>query len=1064
MRRNRVVWFALAIVASVACCGVAAAASLTGTWSGTASVTTECPGVPASQSSGNAVLRVVQNGSAFSAVLTLDLDLIRAAGTCRSVPKTPLNFAMTGTISGDQFNAFFTYFDDRDATLMGSVSGDAMTILIATPFLQPATTVNAQVTRTSPNAPASALAGNYSGTYSYSADVSTLCHNRSTLSYTTPLIASVVQADNALAGSIKLASAQAIVRDASGNCTLQESSDTIALSGNISGTAFPAHLMEHGDLTNVTLTTSNTSISGMTSGGLSVSEAFSMMRSTGAEPSITFFEAHPNTICCALTSTLQWTTVNATSVTIDHGLGAQPLSGTISVTPASTTTYTLTATGPGGSSTATATVNVIDAPPALVLVSQPSHGMIAAPDGIAKDSVTLTNIGGTAARITLTQNGSFFTTSPAAMTPFILGAGESIVVTITTDEQPAGHYNGSIGAIGDGVLPPAGFIPVRLFVTERPTGPVDPHPESSRIVVQASGSANFTNDGSAAVDAIVASDATWLTPAQTFISIPAGQTRAIDFTIDPSQTAGSQAASLSLRFLLPASPTGRASAMDATPSIGTVSISIVSVVPPGTQPGAPPPLGVGEVAFMIPGIGATNNALADLVLSFRGEKAIASALRMFHAPAGVAAFLATNVSNIAANATIALPGIAKSVFNSAASSATLQLRSADINAASISVSRVNASTASGTYRGSLPLFRSDRGIAAGESLVLPGVLKASAVQTNVEIQEVSNAATQVRAEVLDASGNILRTIDTINVPAWSSVELADVASPTASAIRITNLGAGLINAYGVIVAASTGESWVVEDANVTSAPTEGMVFPFVSAGSNAETSLFLTNRTNGAISINVERSVTTIRRRAARSAGFASVAAQTIVLPAFASATVPLPGDHAGFVRVSGPRGTFVAAARSVVASGSKPFPFGTALPPVVVSSALAPGASKRFPGIDDASPSTRANNTPGTFRDSLLLVETGGLNTTVRLTLRYTFSAGGRISTQVTSTRDVTLSPAEVVEVSDLARSVIGAARDSYGDLRDMQLDVDVLGGGKVIPFLVTTDNGSNDTDVRRD
>jgi hypothetical protein len=50
---------------------------------------------------------------------------------------------------------------------------------------------------------------------------------------------------------------------------------------------------------------------------------------------------------------------NATSVTIDNGVGPQPLNGSTSVVPITTTTYTLTAVGPGGTSTAQATVAVI---------------------------------------------------------------------------------------------------------------------------------------------------------------------------------------------------------------------------------------------------------------------------------------------------------------------------------------------------------------------------------------------------------------------------------------------------------------------------------------------------------------------------------------------------------------------------------------------------------------------------------------------------------------------------------------------------------------------------------
>ena len=68
--------------------------------------------------------------------------------------------------------------------------------------------------------------------------------------------------------------------------------------------------------------------------------------------------ASPTSISSGGSSTLTWSTTNATSVSIDNGVGTVPASGTISVLPAATTTYTLTATGPGGTATATATVTV----------------------------------------------------------------------------------------------------------------------------------------------------------------------------------------------------------------------------------------------------------------------------------------------------------------------------------------------------------------------------------------------------------------------------------------------------------------------------------------------------------------------------------------------------------------------------------------------------------------------------------------------------------------------------------------------------------------------------------
>jgi hypothetical protein len=74
-------------------------------------------------------------------------------------------------------------------------------------------------------------------------------------------------------------------------------------------------------------------------------------------PTVTL-SANPSTINAGAASTLAWTSTNATSITIDNGIGSVALSGTRVVTPNQTTTYTITATGAGGSAGATALVEV----------------------------------------------------------------------------------------------------------------------------------------------------------------------------------------------------------------------------------------------------------------------------------------------------------------------------------------------------------------------------------------------------------------------------------------------------------------------------------------------------------------------------------------------------------------------------------------------------------------------------------------------------------------------------------------------------------------------------------
>jgi autotransporter-associated beta strand protein len=88
------------------------------------------------------------------------------------------------------------------------------------------------------------------------------------------------------------------------------------------------------------------------------------------------FTASPDSLAFGGSSTLTWSTTNATSVSIDNGVGNVPTSGNLVVSPARTTIYRLTAIGPGGTSTADAVVVVVPKPTAT-LTATPSNIPIA---------------------------------------------------------------------------------------------------------------------------------------------------------------------------------------------------------------------------------------------------------------------------------------------------------------------------------------------------------------------------------------------------------------------------------------------------------------------------------------------------------------------------------------------------------------------------------------------------------------------------------------------------------------------------------------------------------------
>ena len=81
-----------------------------------------------------------------------------------------------------------------------------------------------------------------------------------------------------------------------------------------------------------------------------------------AQPTVTL-SADPTSISKGDSSTLSWTSTNATQLTIAPEVGTVNAEGSTKVSPSDSTTYTITASGPGGSANATARVTVSTPPP-----------------------------------------------------------------------------------------------------------------------------------------------------------------------------------------------------------------------------------------------------------------------------------------------------------------------------------------------------------------------------------------------------------------------------------------------------------------------------------------------------------------------------------------------------------------------------------------------------------------------------------------------------------------------------------------------------------------------------
>lgn len=82
-------------------------------------------------------------------------------------------------------------------------------------------------------------------------------------------------------------------------------------------------------------------------------------------------QANPTSINKGDSTTLSWTSTDATQLTISPEVGAVSAQGSTRVTPSDSTTYTITASGPGGSADSSVRVTVSAPPPPPTAAPEP---------------------------------------------------------------------------------------------------------------------------------------------------------------------------------------------------------------------------------------------------------------------------------------------------------------------------------------------------------------------------------------------------------------------------------------------------------------------------------------------------------------------------------------------------------------------------------------------------------------------------------------------------------------------------------------------------------------------
>lgn len=710
----------------------------------------------------------------------------------------------------------------------------------------------------------------------------------------------------------------------------------------------------------------------------------------------------------------------------------------------------------------------------------------------ATDSYTLINTGGTPATINLTQSGSFFIQSP---TNFTLQPGAIQVISLFGVAQPAGFYEGT-SILNSTDVPPGFSVPVRLLAAVSAGSGARASANSPRLDVSApvgtnpSGTVEFTNSGNATVEGILISDSPWLIPQSGVVTLPPGGTGSVSFTIDRSKRPeavgpiGSIDGKFSLVFLTSGASTNSFGTQpNDGPGTSSVSVSIVDRVSQTGAVGSIPPLGPGEVALVIPGLPRSSGEIGDLFLSNTDASTSLRDTRIYYVSPSVSPH-SSQVGQVLPLASITVTDLSsKNAFGLDGQSGGMQVRGSNLDNAGAEA-RLLKTSLQGSYGNSLPIFRSDRGVAQGDSLFLAGLKKESGFHTNLYVQEVSGSPGSVKIDFLDARGQLLGQRAADALPSFGIIEILDAAPNGAAAVRISPLGSARIAAYGLAVDETTGDSWNLVDwtryyaASASASEPNVLLLLGSAAGVGSRTDVSIVNKTATANAVTLRYTASgSSRRRPARKNGLSIGSTtspeaiiertRTITLDPLSSTTLAdllsnqfgVPSDSTGYLTIT-PAADVAISARTYTKSPGRLGTSGTGVAAIPNSSMLIAGQSKHFTGIEDAASASVTASAPATYRTNVGLIETSGQPVTVRVTMRYYFPAGLVLSGHTASSKDFTLLPGQCVMVTDAMKAIIGEARTSFGDLHNVQVDVKVIGGnGRVLAFIQSVDNGTGDT-----
>jgi hypothetical protein len=689
---------------------------------------------------------------------------------------------------------------------------------------------------------------------------------------------------------------------------------------------------------------------------------------------------------------------------------------------------------------------------------------------------TLVNVGGESSTITLRSSGNLMTVSPMSAT---IKAGESQEFSILGLAQPPGLYESTITVEGPGVPFPT-RIPVRLFSANRPSDPPRPRPTVRRLdIVTPEGAGGFprgtlrlTNEGPGTVRGLFYSDVPWIVPDAEFFEFPPFGSGEISFSLDPSRRppGTSESGSLTLEYLL--SPLGKNGDVKPHNSTGTskTTVTVVSTLTPPSVTGPIPNLGGGEVALFAPGVGRVQGSvglfISDLTLTSRVPNVNTRNVSLYYTPAS-GETRRTTFGEVSTTLAAPLGDLVKGVFGVDGQIGSLQVRAPSIDALGVAASIFNSSDPAGTFGTAIPVFRSDRAAGPAQSILLAGLQKTATSHTNLFVQETSGNETTVSIRYLDANG-VETGSQSVVLGRFAVILIQDPLTTGSVTATLNHAGGnGRFVAYATPIDRLSGDFWAVADWSSTLAydPSNPVVLPVAGAALGANQTDFRTDVTiANAGNAPAEGTLHYYAGGVEHARAIALAAGETKTWENLTRTLFDIEGTSIGYHTFTPASGEFRVTSRNYNYVAKTGASYGTAVPAMALDQALGIGERVRFGGLSDASAGTVAERTPATFRTNVGIAEVAGSPVTVRATLNYSIPSS--LVTQIGSASAVfEVEPRQLMFLNRISQAVLGDFRGAFGDLRNLQLDLEVLAGeGRIVAFTSTIDNGTGDSILRID